>query len=227
MIVILVDMLMFSVLFFMLHVLRLTRWQLVEPDKTGRGKVTGTLDPDRWAKAVKCVPNHAIADGKGLMIQGRHWALMASCIGLACHIPGCLMIYLMSIMAPYAAAWHRAVVISGAVLFVLGLTAMLCCLSIEKLHEAMEPQLEFAASIRAWADAAYEDEAERGELTYLIFRLLDLAPQAACIYHDPTPEGGREAIIDLMMELGKKGDWISRLNKHEQELYEKFREHTL
>lgn len=221
MIVILVDFLCASVLFFMLQFMNMLRPQLVEPDAAGRGKIVGTLDPHRWAKASKCNPNHAVADGSGIVFGRRHWCFVASCAGLCVHVPACVILYLMSKMTPYALDWRPVAVSAIAVLLGLSVAAVVSWWYIESLHKAMAPQFDFAASVRAWADSRYSDDEQRMRSIRLIFKMLDVVPGVAKLHHEPTPDGGREAIMDVMgAVVDKDTGWFDKLSGAEYEAYE-------
>ena len=220
-IVLLVDFLCASVLFFMFQFLHLLCPQLVEPDASGRGKIVGTLDPLRWCKAARCAPNHAIADGCGIVFGKCHWACVAACAALCVHVPCCVILYLMSQMSPYALPWRAVAVCAVAVLLVLLVTAAASWWYIESLHRAMAPQFDFAAAVRSWADSRYSDDKERMQAVRLIFRMLDVVPAVARTHHEPTPDGGREAVMDVMgAVVDKDADWLEKLSGAEFAAYE-------
>lgn len=226
MIVILVDFLCASVLFFMLQFMNMLRPQLVEPDAAGRGKIVGTLDPHRWAKASKCNPNHAVADGCGIVFGRRHWFFSAACVGLCVHVPACVILYLMSKMAPYALEWRPVVVCAVAVLVGLLTVAAVSWRYIESLHKAMAPQFDFAAAVRAWADSRYQDDRERMRAIRLIFKMLDVVPSVARIHHEPTPDGGRDAIMDVLgAVVDHDAGWVDKLSGSDYAAYESVCEH--
>ena len=217
----LVDFLTASVLFFAVQFLRLMCPQLVEPDTAGRGKVVGTLDPVRWVRAAKCKPNHAIADGSGIVFGARHWACVAACGGLCVHVPACCILYVMSQMTPYALNWRPVAVCSVAVLIALLVIAAASWRFIESLHNAMAPQFSFAASVRAWADSRYADDKERMQAIRLIFRMLDVVPSVAKLHHEPTPDGGREAVLDVLgAVVDNDTGWFDKLSGVDYEAYE-------
>ena len=220
-IVILTDFLCASVLFFMLHFLHLLSPQLVEPDASGCGKVVGTLDPVRWLRAFRCKPNHAVADGSGIVFGRRHWCFVASCAGLCVHVPVCVILYLMSKMAPYALDWMPVSVSAIAVLLALSVTAVASGEAIERLHRYMAPQFDFADAIRSWADSRYQDDRERMRAVRLIFHLLDMVPGVAKNRYEPTPDGGREYILDLLSSVcDMDSDWADKLSGSEYAAYE-------
>lgn len=221
-IVLLVDFLTASVLFFLLQFLCVLCPQLVEPDpSTGTGKIVGTLDPVRWAKAYRCKPNHAVADGCGIVFGRRHWACVVACTALCVHVPACGILYVMSVMAPYAAPWRAVAVVSVAVLLVLLVVAAASWRFVDGLHKAMAPQFDFAASVRAWADSRYSDDKERMQAIRLIFRMLDTVPSVAHVHHEPTPDGGREAIMDVLgAVVDKDTGWFDKLSGADYVAYE-------
>lgn len=227
MIVLLVDFLCGSVLFFFVQFLRILCPQLVEPDaSTGHGKIVGTMDPVRWCKAARCTPTHAIADDCGIVYGRRHWACVAACAGLCVHVPACAILYLMSKMTPYSVAWRPVAVSSVTVLIALLAVAATSWRSIEALHREMEPQFEFATSVRAWADSRYTDDSERMQAIRLIFRMLDAVPAVAQMHHEPTPDGGREAVLDLLGAVADRDDnWLDKLGGREYAAYEGICEH--
>ena len=222
MIVLLTDFLMGSVLFFFTQFLSYFRPQLVEPDAAGRGKIVGTLDPVRWAKAAHCKPNHAIADGSSIVFGSRHWLFTAACVGLCVHVPACVTLYLMYRMAPYAMPWRPVAVSAVAILLALSIVAVVSSEAIERLHRAMEPQFAFADAVRSWADSRYGDDNERMQAVQLIFKLLDMVPGVTKVRHEPTPGGGREYILDLLGAVCDVDDkWTDKLTGMEYETYER------
>ena len=222
MIVLVVDFLCASVLFFLVQFLHILCPQLVEPDPaTGSGKICGTLDPARWCKAARCKPTHAIADGCGIVFGRRHWACVVACIGLCVHVPACCILYVMSQMTPYALNWRPVAVCAVAVLIGLLTVATVSWRYIESLHKAMASQFNFAESVRAWADSRYADDTERMRAVRLIFRMLDVVPGVAKLHHEPTPDGGREAVLDLLgAVVDKDTDWLDKLSGAEFAAYE-------
>ena len=55
-------------------------------------------------------------------------------------------------------------------------------------------------------------------------KLLEMADQVVPKIYDTTPEGGREALLDVLAMLNDTGDWTQRISPEERELYEKLSE---
>ena len=67
-------------------------------------------------------------------------------------------------------------------------------------------------------------EAEQYAVLHLAFKLLEMADQVVPKIYDTTPEGGREALLDVLAMLNDTGDWTQRISPEERELYEKLSE---
>ena len=55
-------------------------------------------------------------------------------------------------------------------------------------------------------------------------KLLEMADQVVPKIYDTTPEGGREALLDVLAMINETGDWTQRISPEERELYEKLSE---
>ena len=67
-------------------------------------------------------------------------------------------------------------------------------------------------------------EAEQNAVLHLAFKLLEMADQVVPKIYDTTPEGGREALLDVLAMINETGDWTQRISPEERELYEKLSE---
>ena len=81
----------------------------------------------------------------------------------------------------------------------------------------------FVAAVRTFLRGRFS-EAEQNAVLHLAFKLLEMADQVVPKIYDTTPEGGREALLDVLAMLNDTGDWTQRLSPEERKLYEKLSE---
>lgn len=180
------------------------------------------------ADAVLCRNGRGIADDRGVALLMRHWVLLTSVIYLCVHVPTCLSLIYLHRLALISADWSGIIVAALIGLAVGSGVTVWAGASVRKLHRSMEPQFNFAAAVRSWAESEYTDETERQDVLRLVFRLSDLAGGVPIADGPPTPESGREAVMAVLehLEVMQAGgaSWLFKLSDREMETYNKLRE---
>lgn len=105
----------------------------------------------------------------------------------------------------------------------LAIAAAASWYSIGEFHDLMAESFSFVAAVRTFLRGRFS-EAEQNAVLHLAFKLLEMADQVVPKIYDTTPEGGREALLDVLAMVNETGDWIQRLSQEERELFEKLSE---
>ena len=114
-------------------------------------------------------------------------------------------------------------IIQSPLLLALVIAAAASWYSIGEFHDLMAESFSFVAAVRTFLRGRFS-EAEQNAVLHLAFKLLEMADQVVPKIYDTTPEGGREALLDVLAMLNDTGDWTQRLSPEERKLYEKLSE---
>lgn len=142
---------------------------------------------------------------------------------LYCHLPALLVLFLIHQLSPGVLHWQGELVAAGGVLLALVIAAAASWYSIGEFHDLMAESFSFVAAVRTFLRGRFS-EAEQNAVLHLAFKLLEMADQVVPKIYDTTPEGGREALLDVLAMLNDTGDWTQRLSPEERKLYEKLSE---
>ena len=215
MIVFLLDLAMVSVVILLAYVLHVSQWVLTGLQSGGRG-ICGLADPAVWWKGVRGWDDFVLVDSCLLQVSLRHWVWALSSLGLCCHLPALLVLFLVHQLSPEALHWR------GVLLALIVATAA-SWYSIGEFHDLMAESFSFVAAVRTFLRGRFS-EAEQNAVLHLAFKLLEMADQVVPKIYDTTPEGGREALLDVLAMLNDTGDWTQRISPEERKLYEKLSE---
>ena len=221
MIVFLLDLAMVSVVILLSYVLHVSQWVLTGLQSGGRD-ICGLADPAVWWKGVRGWDDFVLVDSCLLQVSLRHWVWALSSLGLCCHLPALLVLFLIHQLAPETLHWQGELAAAGGVLM-LAIAAAASWYSIGEFHDLMAESFSFVAAVRTFLRGRFS-EAEQNAVLHLAFKLLEMADQVVPKIYDTTPEGGREALLDVLAMVNETGDWIQRLSQEERELYEKLSE---
>ena len=222
MIVFLLDLAMVSVVILLAYVLHVSQWVLTGLQSGGRG-ICGLADPAVWWKGVRGWDDFVLVDSYLLQVSLRHWVWALSSLGLCCHLPALLVLFLIHQLSPGVLHWQGELVAAGGVLLALVIAAAASWYSIGEFHDLMAESFSFVAAVRTFLRGRFS-EAEQNAVLHLAFKLLEMADQVVPKIYDTTPEGGREALLDVLAMLNDTGDWTQRLSPEERKLYEKLSE---
>lgn len=223
MIVFLLDLAMVSVVILLAYVLHVSQWVLTDLRPDGERGICGFADPAVWWKGVRGWDNFVLVDSCLLQVSRRHWAWALSSLGLCCHLPALLVLFLVHQLSPEALHWRGELAAAGGVLLALVIAAAASWYSIGEFHDLMAESFSFVAAVRTFLRGRFS-EAEQNAVLHLAFKLLEMADQVVPKIYDTTPEGGREALLDVLAMLNDTGDWTQRISPEERELYEKLSE---
>ena len=222
MIVFLLDLAMASVVILLAYVLHAAQWMLTGLQPGGRG-ICGLTDTAVWWKGVRGQEGFILVDSCMLQVSLRHWVWALSSLGLCCHLPAMLVLFLIHQLSPGALHWQGELAAAGGVLLVLAVAAAASWYSIGELHDLMAEDFSFVAAVRTFLRGRFS-EAEQKAMLHLAFKLLEMADQVVPKIYDTTPEGGREALLDVLAMVNDTGDWIRRISPEEREVFEKLAE---
>ena len=106
MIVFLLDLAMISVVFLLAYALHVSQWVLTDLRPDGERGICGFADPAVWWKGVRGWDNFVLVDSCLLQVSRRHWAWALSSLGLCCHLPAMLVLFLVHQLSPEALHWR-------------------------------------------------------------------------------------------------------------------------
>ena len=223
MIVFLLDLAMATVVLLLAYVLHVGQWVLTNLQPSGERGICGFADPAVWWKGVRGWNDFVLVDNCLLQVSRRHWVWALSSLGLCCHLPALLVLFLIHQMAPGVLHWQGELAAAGGVLLALVIAAVASWYSIGEFHDMMAEDFSFVAAVRTFLRGRF-DETEQRAVLHLAFKLLEMADQVVPKIYDTTPEGGREALLDVLTMLNDTGDWTQRISPEEQETFEKLSE---
>lgn len=223
MIVFLLDLAMVSVVILLAYVLHVSQWVLTDLRPDGERGICGFADPAVWWKGVRGWDNFVLVDSCLLQVSLRHWVWALSSLGLCCHLPAMLVLFLVHQLSPEALHWRGELAAAGGVLLALIVATAASWYSIGEFHDLMAEDFSFVAAVRTFLRGRFGETEQRAVLD-LAFKLLRMADQVVPKIYDTTPEGGREALLDVLAMLNDTGDWTQRISPEERELYEKLSE---